>query len=841
MGNAEVTIGALGTAEGNLALNKTSVVQSGVVQTITDDLQNGTSIGQSMLQLKGTYVAKGWNFDNDWTMQETESYPYMTYQVAPPVIESNLVSGESSISGKSIDGGTVHLYYKGKAEQTADCDATHFWSFTTDALQSGAEVRLYAEKEGFAPSYFTTMTVGYPGKGTETDPYRIYTAADLQGVSNKGYYKVMNDIDLTAWIRENSSTKGWVSIGRNGTEPTYIDGAGHTISGLWTDTTDDYTGLFSNFSAGYIKNLTVEVASGKKVKGGDFTGILIGRIANGQIINCSVKGDVESTEKTLGGVVGAAYNTQISHVDYEGTVNSTSNSRCTGGLAGYTENGSVDNCSVITTINSTFSNVKWYDVGGLIGLTSSAITKSSADVKVTVNGSLQSGTVGGLVGHLAAPGSIYECYTSGSAVAQVESSEAYYNVGGLVGTSHCPISNCYSTADVTGTYFTGGLVGYTYSTVTNCYAKGDVNGVMYGAGLVAELETAEAKVRNGVAANNQLTFTHQSSWASRVIGGYKNGAADPDNSNYALKTMQVTLNGVPTKKYDDLVEGIGKEESVLLTEAFYKSLGWNMTDTWGIDEGTGYPYLLWERETEEPQYVTGDANGDNKVTVLDYLGIAKYILQGAFDGFNAQAADVNGDGKVTVLDYLGVAKIILNGSLNSNHRVNAAALDLSSDCLSADAADGLLTIGLNNVGDYAMFQFDVTLPMGATLVDVEGTERMSSNHTIDFAHQQGTTWRILVGSRSLATVKGSEGDILRLNVNGLTNGEVTIDNAEFVTPAFASTVMRPLCVSVGQPTGISNLLSTSTNEIYNLQGVRVNASQLTPGVYMVNGKKYIVK
>ena len=244
---------------------------------------------------------------------------------------------------------------------------------------------------------------------------------------------------------------------------------------------------------------------------------------------------------------------------------------------------------------------------------------------------------------------------------------------------------------------------------------------------------------------------------------------------------------------------------------------------------------------EEPTYIVGDANGDNKVTVLDYLGIAKYILQGAFDGFNVQAADVNDDGKITVLDYLGVAKIILNGSLNSNHRVNAAALDLSGDCLTANAADGVLAIGLNNAGDYSMYQLDVTLPTGAELIDVEGTERMSSNHTIEFAHQYGTTWRILVGSGNLATIKGSEGDILRLNVSGLTDGEIIIDNAEFVTPALVSTTMRPLCIGVGQATGITNLLPDSATEIYNLQGVKVNASQLTPGVYMVNGKKYVVK
>ena len=426
-------------------------------------------------------------------------------------------------------------------------------------------------------------------------------------------------------------------------------------------------------------------------------------------------------------------------------------------------------------------------------------------------------------------------------IGNVSSSGSDSNAGGLIGYSEGVVTDSYCETDVTGTLYTAGLVAYSKSAIISCYSVGNVTGIKYGAGIVAQLDGVNAKVSKCVALNRQLTYSDQSSWASRVIGGYKNSAPDPDDSNYALKTMQVTLNGVATKKYDDLVEGIGKEESVLQTKTFYQILGWDMTETWGIDEGTGYPYLSWAHEPEEPAYIVGDANGDNKVTVLDYLGIAKYILQGAFDGFNVQAADVNDDGKITVLDYLGVAKIILNGSLNSSRRVNAAAVDLSNDCLTADAADGVLAIGLNNAGDYSMYQLDVTLPTGAELIDVEGTERMSSNHTIEFAHQYGTTWRILVGSRSLATVNGSEGDILRLNVSGLTDGEIIIDNAEFVTPASACTIMRPLCISIGEPTGISTFSLTSADEIYNMQGVKVNASQLTPGVYMVNGKKYVVK
>lgn len=833
-----VTIGALGTADGNLALNKTSVVLSGVVQNITDDLQNGTSIGPAMLKLKATYVAKGWNFDNDWTIQETESYPYMRYQAAPPVFSSVPQSGDTQISGKSVSGGTVFIYIKDKLAGSASCNASNNWTFKTSALESGAEVKAYAFKDGLSPSYFTTTRVNFPGEGTEASPYLIYSAADLQGMTKGGYYKLMNDIDLTQWIRENSPTKGWVSVGFESSDAIYFDGDGHKITGLWCNTTDDYNGLFSNIPEGTITNLTVEVAKGKQVQGGDYTAVLAGRATSTSISNVTIKGDVAGTV-SVGGMVGYGLALSVTQSSFEGSVTATGDNAVVGGIAGYAHQvekeakveSYASDVRVNVKINAT-GTPSW--VGGIFGRANGTIERVVALVDIETTGEA-SEKDGGILGYGWC--NIHSCYASGQMKAT--GSSAY--VGGIAGQSERTISDSYSDVKIFGTNLIGGISAQAKTPVRNCYSSGSIDGVKKAGGVVGQLYGANAKAQNCVALNPTITLTDESSWASRVIGGYSNGAADPDNSNYALKTMQVTLNGVPTKKYDDLVEGIGKEESVLQTEAFYKSLGWDMTDTWGIDEGTGYPYLRWMREAEEPQYVMGDANGDNKVTVLDYLGVAKYILQGAFDGFNAQAADVNDDGKITVLDYLGVAKIILNGSLNSNHRVNAATVDLSNDCLTANATDGMLTIGLNNVGDYAMFQFDVTLPMGATLVDVEGTERMSCNHTIDFAHQYGTTWRILVGSRSLATVKGFEGDILRLNVNGLTNGEVTIDNAEFVTPAFASTIMRPLCISVAQPTGISTLLSTSTNEIYNLQGLRVNASQQTPGVYMVNGKKYIVK
>ena len=652
------SIGALGSSESNRALAQARVILSGVAQDIDDDLQNGTSIGPSALKLKGNYVSWGWNFDENWNILETESFPYKKYQAAPPIIESDLVSQATSISGKSFDGGTVYLYYKDRDAVSTEC-SNYKWNFNTEALQSGAIVQIYSDVEGLTPSYYTTATVGYPGSGTEDDPWRIYTAEDLQGASNRGYYKVMNDIDLTQWINENSPEKGWIPIGRNSGDATYIDGNHRTISGLWIDNTENFNGLFSNFSTGQIKNLNVEVAEGKKVKGGDYTGILIGRNANGSLENCSVKGDVEGTIH-VGGVVGYVENSTISSVIFEGNVASNTGDASIGGIAGHVQDCVVSGCRSESVVSVSGNDSR---VGGMMGYSKNgSITNSITNTTLTATGT--GNYVGGLVGYSETP--ITLSISTGSVSATGGNSYS----GGLVGYALSPVSNSYSTANTTGTQFTAGLVGYTFSTIDKCYAKGDVNGVMYGGGLVGELDGQGASLTNSVACNNILSLSAQSSWGSRVIGGFKNGAAEPNQSNYALSTMQVSLNNVPQTKTDDAVEGIAKTPAELMQADTYIGQGWDFTEVWGIDEGEIYPYLLWEIDINPVADISFDktsmliAVGKSETISANVLPMGATNKRLEWKSSNTAVATVD-DGVVTAI-AVGTATITATSTDGSN-------------------------------------------------------------------------------------------------------------------------------------------------------------------------------
>ena len=66
---------------------------------------------------------------------------------------------------------------------------------------------------------------------------------------------------------------------------------------------------------------------------------------------------------------------------------------------------------------------------------------------------------------------------------------------------------------------------------------------------------------------------------------------------------------------------------------------------------------------QEVSYMVGDINGDDKVDVSDYIGVANHILGSTPEEFNEKAADVDCNGVIDVSDYIGVANIILIGSI----------------------------------------------------------------------------------------------------------------------------------------------------------------------------------
>ena len=579
------SIGVSGTSERNYALTTCNVSVNGVEQTIADNLQNGDSRGAGTLRYAATYQGIGWDFNNDWAIQETESYPYNPAQTAPPVIQSSLVSGCTTVSGKATTGNTVYVVIGEDTYQTTA--ENNAWSVTVPAMQSGASLYAYAKAIDKDYSYRTPATVGFAGSGTEKDPYRIYTATDLANINSASYYKLMNDIDLTSYINANSSTDGWIPLGRCAATPVYFDGDGHTISGLWTNTTADYTGLFATLNNATVKNLTIKVNTAKQVKGGANTGILAGKTNECTFTEIAVEGTVSSTGNYVGGIVGYMAGSTTKEAQRLSASANVTGAQYVGGIAGYTSHTKLLHCSATGTIIGASA------VGGICGQSATNLDYDKFDGEVIAS----TKWAGGIAGYAAF---IQYCKSSGSVTCNGTTEESIAGgIAGIGGTVTSYIKNCYSTADVTAYQYAAGIMGYSEMAVSNCYSSGNIYASNVAAGIVGYNDGTYATTNSCVALNPTLSVSLTTGYGMRVLGGYKNNAPEPTNDNFAHKTMAVSVNDIPQKIYDDILNGISYEENNLKVASFYTNLGWDFSSIWGIDESTDYPYLRWEHMTEK--------------------------------------------------------------------------------------------------------------------------------------------------------------------------------------------------------------------------------------------------
>lgn len=537
---SDSSIGTIGTSETNKALTTTQLIVNDVAQSVSDGLQQGQSAGKSVLLYKASYQGIGWDFSSVWDMQETESFPYLAYQTAPPTIDqATAYSGSTTLSGKGTDGATIYISVGGVA-YTATCTSNQ-WQLTVPALVAGSEVRVYAKAADKSRSYATSLTVAYLGSGTQADPYRIYTMEELSNMSGKGYFQLMNDIDL-------SGCTNWTPIASGSTLSGSFDGQGYTISGLAISSTQSQVGLFAALNEMTIQNLHITLAK-SGVSGSDLVGALAAKTIDCTIQNCHVSGTVKG-KATTGGLIGEARSTTITDCSMTGTVNGGA---LIGGIVGNMDYG---------TISRTFFN------GNLV----SAIASAKA---------------GGLVGENSA--AVSECYTSGT-VASVSTGAI---VGGLIGNnlSNGQVTNCYSTATVKANDYAGGLIGYNYAPATNCYATGNLTSTNHAGGLVGYNDGTLSSVANCCVMNAKIDVSSSTGTAIRVIGGLKNNAPTPEMNNYALKDMAVSINSIAQKIYDDNLNGAAQTDADLKQEITYLLLGWDMTDVWTIDEGNTYPTL----------------------------------------------------------------------------------------------------------------------------------------------------------------------------------------------------------------------------------------------------------
>ncbi len=404
----------------------------------------------------------------------------------------------------------------------------------------------------FMPSMAFAGTGG--GGDGEATPIEIGTAADLAKIGKDDGYPLVGNYILKADI-DLSTYTSWTPIGTSdapfkGT----IDGKGHTITGL-TITVDSeskkYIGLVGLLDGGSVKNIKfaevkisvgesvtcsdgptdVGAAVGRIINGGSVSdihvlsgsitggkrvgGVVGSIVANGSITGCSNQVNVEAKIYNVGGIVGAAYYTEVGK---EMTITGCQNS------------GAITSSSV--------------GAGGIVGLSAANVSDCQNTGAVTGSGA----SIGGIVGEQKAFGSVEGNTNSGSVTNGV--SDAYGN-GGIIGWLRYENSNAYKSSEiisvigntnsgsVSGGNDAGGIIGTVYHSAivrNNHSSAASLSGTSFAARIIGNYQTTtESTVAGSDAAQNLLIFE----------GNTSTTAAENINASCTDKESGIYTNGNP--------------------------------------------------------------------------------------------------------------------------------------------------------------------------------------------------------------------------------------------------------------------------------------------------------
>lgn len=426
------------------------------------------------------------------------------------------------------------------------------------------------------------------GNGSKSSPYIIKTGEQLARMRNlvnssnydyysyrNAYYKLGADIILNSNSSNYSSwgssapARRWVPIGNSNAFYGNFNGNGYTISGLYVNNSDYYTGLFG-CCGGSITNLKIK---NSYINGKDlYTGAVVGNIygssdAKAYVSNCSVSSSVVKGTNYTGGVIGKSSS-------YVSVYKCSNSAKVTGKdyVGGITGDALVCGSKYYSNTNSGTISGEW-GIGGVCGYMSTS-KPTSGSSSYTVYALSNKGSVtatesiaGGIIGYfsLGTPTTLSKSYNSATVKAE-------YNAGGLIGKidsyqASLLINQCTTTnsSTVNSQNEAGGLVGRVYvnnagsTTIKNCSSgTGSVVGTTNVGGLIGEIscnKSGKVVISNSI---SQASLSATAQNCGGIVGKIYNSSGTVTvtktaniTSPYASKYSGYIVGELYNTKYDD--------------------------------------------------------------------------------------------------------------------------------------------------------------------------------------------------------------------------------------------------------------------------------------------------
>lgn len=452
------------------------------------------------------------------------------------------------------------------------------------------------------------QTVSLEGEGTETSPYLISNASELDMMRNHqdAYFELTEDIDMADYMGVNNN--GFVPI------PSFtgnFDGKNHLIKNLTVNSNGMYAGLFAEVKEeGVVKNLRMENVKWANLASSSW-GAIVGNLSGATIENCHVANNIYGENAMIpsnmdfGGIAGQiSFNAVIANSSFEGEV-TLPEAGNVGGIVGKQVGSKISNCYVKGKLAGNDG------VGGISGYSANGAVISNNYSSADITGVTQ---IGGIAG--AAHGCVIEKnYASGSVCGDIREGEKFFmDAGGVVG--------------ILGLSMVG------ENSVANNVALNDKVVMPTNLARVAYTET-------------EGTLSSNYALASMLVG--------PDSDNLAtVNESDATTVGA------DKVHGksVAKEE---LDQKFYETMGWSFgkdsESPWVMTDG--YPRFWYEfivrgvkldvdkltmdkgaKYTLKPEIVPADATNQNVRYASSDLKVASVSATGEITARGVGSADI---------------------------------------------------------------------------------------------------------------------------------------------------------------------------------------------------------
>ena len=244
--------------------------------------------------------------------------------------------------------------------------------------------------------------------------------------------------------------------------------------------------------------------------------------------------------------------------------------------------------------------------------------------------------------------------------------------------------------------------------------------------------------------------------------------------------------------------------------------------------------------TQAPTVSGGDVNGDKSVDVSDAVSTINIVLQDPTDPEIIAQYDVNGDGEVDVFDVTKIISIIL--SHKGGYATPRRTMNMATENVSLSANGNSIWMGVEQAERFTAFQFDVEVPDGTELADVS-LVNANSSHQLQFAKMDENRYKVIGLSLDNELLSASADRVIELNLAGKVNGDVRFSNIMFVDSKAEKTFFIDNILTY-DTTGIYGVnMNQKLDGIYDLSGRKLNieSNQLGRGIYIINGKKVVIK